>query len=228
MLIQIDNPSEYTFNYMLHQIKLIFPRCQTDFYENFILVLLPTKQHGVFPTIPTETLEEFLKNNSAWAGISFPVKSPLSLPAVYKEALDAIKLGKKFTKDSSHIFYYENYFLYSIIDMYNNDDFKRYYNQNLGYLCHPAYVQLHRYDLAKNDNLSELLFRYLMNNQNISKTSEELFLHRNTIVKKIQKITEIIHRPLDDALLCQALLFSFQVAHFSKTVLGKDIEYLDK
>lgn len=228
ILIQTDIPSETTFSYMMYQIRNTFPRFIIDSYKNYILIILPAKQHAVIPTAAITPLGDFLNEYSAYAGVSFPVKSLFSLPAVFKEALDAIKLGKDFESTNKRLFYYEDYYLYSIIDMCNNENFKKYYNMNPGYLCHPAFIQLHRYDLNKNDNLSDILYHYLMNNQSFGKTASELYLHRNTVIKKIQKIEEIIHRSLNDALLCQALLFSFQVIKYSKTVLGKEIEFLDK
>ncbi len=230
MLIRPGQISELKFNYMFSRISSFFPQYIIDCYQNYILILLPTIHHADIPSIDTKGLTQYLTEYDAYAGISFPVRSMFSLPAVFKEAVDAIDLGVRFSTGtgSKRIFPYEEYFVYAIIHLCKNGDFNKYYRKSTGYLCHPAFVQLHRYDRTNNDNLKDVLYSYLTHNQSINQTAQALYMHRNTLMKKIQKIEDIMNRPLNDALLCQALLFSFQIIRYSEVVLGEEIELQDK
>lgn len=75
-------------------------------------------------------------------------------------------------------------------------------------LTHPGVVVLTRYDRANGTNLRDVMFYYLMNDRNIAKTSELLFMHRNTTIYKIKKIEELIGESMDDPYLRHNLIFS--------------------
>ena len=58
-------------------------------------------------------------------------------------------------------------------------------------LCHPAAVKLYQYDSRNGTDLLVTLEKYLLYNKSIQKAGEELYIHRNTIVYRKQKIEEI-------------------------------------
>ena len=58
-------------------------------------------------------------------------------------------------------------------------------------LCHPAAVKLYQYDSRNGTELLVTLEKYLLYNKSIQKAGEELYIHRNTIVYRKQKIEEI-------------------------------------
>lgn len=65
---------------------------------------------------------------------------------------------------------------------------KEFYEETLG--------PLERYDTLNHTNYMDVLMKLMKNQGSIKETAEELFLHRNSINYKVQKITEILQMDL--------------------------------
>ena len=63
---------------------------------------------------------------------------------------------------------------------------------------HPALNMLLEYDRLHNSNLYNVLDVYLRNSCNQTQASEVLFMHRNTLIRKIEKIQELCKIDLGD------------------------------
>lgn len=72
---------------------------------------------------------------------------------------------------------------------------------------------LKKYDERNNRDLMSTLREYLEHNLNIAKTAEVLFLHRNTLIKRISKIEEILDVDLKNSEITHELYNCF---HFIK------------
>lgn len=64
---------------------------------------------------------------------------------------------------------------------------------------HNILYSLMAYDKKYNTNLIQTLEVYLNKNCNLNQTAETLFIHRNTIKYRLQRIEEITNTSLDDA-----------------------------
>ena len=84
-------------------------------------------------------------------------------------------------------------------------------------LLHPLLDQLSAYDTAHRTSFYETLFCYLRNERNHQKTSEELFIHRNTLFLRLNKITSLWDLSLDDAEERFYLLYSFYQREYEKS-----------
>ena len=57
---------------------------------------------------------------------------------------------------------------------------------------------LNEYDTQNNTQLCETLYNYLLNNKSLSQASKVMYLHKNTITYRLDKIKEIISDDLND------------------------------
>lgn len=75
----------------------------------------------------------------------------------------------------------------------------------------PAYTLLKTHDLAQGDDLRSVLLGYLRHGQSVNDTAEALYMHRNTVAKKLKKITALtqVERWTD------AESFSFIISYLS-------------
>ena len=83
-------------------------------------------------------------------------------------------------------------------------------------LQHCDVIALERYDEKTGSSLAETLYSYLRNERIMSKTSAELFMHRNSVMYRIEKIKQLIVSDLDDPDNRLALLISLEVAKAKK------------
>ena len=61
---------------------------------------------------------------------------------------------------------------------------------------------------AETEELLETLRQYLYCNGNLVKTSQALFIHRNTLLYRLNQIRDLLGRDIDDALVRLELLSS--------------------
>lgn len=71
--------------------------------------------------------------------------------------------------------------------------------------------KLKKYDVSHNCNYCETLYLYLLFEKNAVQTAKKLFLHRNTLKYRLEKIEEIIQVSLDDPMIRQRLLDSLYI-----------------
>jgi len=118
-----------------------------------------------------------------------------------------------------HIYHYERYSMYQIIDLCTQRYMSLFNHSDIMYLIHPIVVHLTRYDEKHRTNLRDVLYYYLLNSQDVKRTAEVLYMHRNTVSNKINLIRSICHIEFEDGGLCQRLLFSCQVMLYYERVL---------
>ena len=65
------------------------------------------------------------------------------------------------------------------------------------FLCDTGVLTLTRYDRTFNSNLRDTLFTFLTNNCSISETSRKMYVHRNTVIYKLNLIRSLIGDKMD-------------------------------
>lgn len=129
----------------------------------------------------------------SFVGIGIPVKNVKDLARSFKEAQVALEVGKVFDTEK-------------VIISYNNLGIARLIYQLPTTLCKTFLKEVFQKESI--DSLDqETLFtiqKFFENNLNVSETSRKLFVHRNTLVyrlEKIKKITGLDLRDFDDAII---------------------------
>lgn len=85
---------------------------------------------------------------------------------------------------------------------------------------HPALYQLLAYDKANQTEYFRTLQVYSLTLHNKESASRILCIHRNTLLHRLGKISELFHIPYEDQRTALALLNSFQL--YGVTTLGRD------
>ena len=109
--------------------------------------------------------------------------------------------------------------MYHVGDLAAQQFIKSFGHSDIIYLINPAIVELARYDKAHNAGLRDTLFYYPVNDRNLQRTAQVMFMHRNTVVNRIHKIIELTGLDLSDGELCQRLIFSCQMVRYYEDVL---------
>lgn len=81
-------------------------------------------------------------------------------------------------------------------------------------LCHAAVLKLERYDRKNGTAYMGTLHAYLATGKNVSEAAEALYIHRNTLAKRIEKMNDIITVDLDDRETVFHLLFSLRIMEY--------------
>jgi len=180
----------------------LFPDKQHDFVisvnETDIVIIkeLPGGENNAEVKAIAENIESALKNElqiKSIVGIGTTARHLRELADRYKEAQIAIDVGRVFDSEKT-IISYENLGIGRIIyqlpttlcEMFLNEVFKKNPIETL------------------DEDTLETINRFFENNLNVSETSRKLYVHRNTLVyrlEKIKKLTGLDLREFDDAIV---------------------------
>lgn len=220
-----DRQEKVPYRNILLQLRRFFPHENITLYQRDIVIMLSQKERSFrpnFESVDVDELSKFLIANNAMMAVSSKSRRVDGLPAMYsltkRAALIATALNDSVAQ--SHIIYYEDYSIYCLIDLAVKQYLQEPENHDVVYLVHAAVIQLTRYDAEHNTNLRDVLYHYLTCDRNLVKTAAATFMHRNTVLNKINKITSLLNLDLDDERLRQKLILSCQVILYIERVMN--------
>lgn len=130
----------------------------------------------------TEVDQLSVDGSKSSCGIGISVKGIEKIWKSYENALLSLKVNKivqdTFESGKKH-FWSELIFAH-----YEELEIEKIYRK--------TFYKLRRWDDEKNGNLVETLIAYLKNDFSVKETAEKLYIHRNTLNQRLQKIQEII------------------------------------
>jgi purine catabolism regulator len=136
------------------------------------------------------------------AGISGPAESLNEWPRVYQEALQAMQLGQRLKMHEMVDF--ESLGIYRLLGKLEDiTAVQEFTNQVIGPLV--------QYDEQHRSTLVQTIDEYFNHHGNISQTAEALFIHRNTLLYRLDRIQELTGHNLNQANMRLALHLSLKL-----------------
>lgn len=130
------------------------------------------------------------------AGMSGPAESLNEWPTVYHEALKAMQLGAKLKLD--HIVEFNSLGVYRLLGQLDEmPQVKQFTEQVIGPLV--------KYDSQHRSNLVQTIDAYFAHHGNISQTAESLYIHRNTLLYRLDRIQDLTDHDLNQSNMRLAL-----------------------
>lgn len=127
---------------------------------------------------------------SFYFGIGKHTNNLRTLYKGYEEAKNVAKINRLIRNDNVHIRYSEVGLYRLLLGIENKDLIKEFHDDTIG--------ELEVYDKVNETDYVELLISYFENNCKINETAKNLYVHRNTVNYKINKIEEILDLNLSD------------------------------
>ena len=161
------------------QLQTAFNTSMVTFYNQLIIMV-------VFEDTLKEkrqNLENFLKDHHLYCGISMKFKYYTSLYKYYSQTLACLDIRSYFNLDDHIIDYSE----WNLVHMFLH--FQDYCS--LEELIPEDVRILQEIDHAKGSNLTETLFSFVHNRQDITNSAAEMHLHYNTMKYRINRILEL-------------------------------------
>lgn len=145
------------------------------------------------------------QNSSLRIGIGSTKANLIELKKSYSEALKCVNLSN----DKTPIIDYDELgFTRLILDNKKNQEYLHYYDLFL--------KKIVDYDHENESNFLATIESYILNNGNINKTAQQLFVHRNTCIYRINKIQELFHLDIDDPYTRADILNCLCIARYMK------------
>jgi purine catabolism regulator len=151
---------------------------QNDAVREFISVI-DTQVHAEIPTCTYR-----IGVGSIISALQFTQRS-------YTLALEVLRLSQKMD-DEDRVHYFSDFIGYHLLDQHiQQKDLLEFFHEILG--------PLDAHDAEHNANLLETLDVYFKSNANLSDAAKAMFIHRNTLIYRIDKIKQILNTDLKDS-----------------------------
>jgi PucR family transcriptional regulator, proline-responsive transcriptional activator len=193
--------------YLNSNLLSLFPMSNSIYYEGDIVILNEGEGIGESHN-KIERVRKFLKENNLKMGVSSVFSSIEDCRIYYYQARHSLEIGGILEAEKC-ICLYEDIqpysFIYKAEAQLQKEDF---YNNSL-------YV-LKKHDEKNSTELYQTLYVYLKNNHSMTRAAEELFIHRNTLRYRLEKIVELIGIDLDENDNSFKLYYAYKSMDFYK------------
>lgn len=215
----IETEIDKEFN-VVEIVRSIFPTKQKDFVtavdEKSIILVKELKEKDskeeidqiskhIYYTLSAEAM------TSVYVAIGTVVNDLKNVSASYKEAKMALEVGKIF-EENKKIVNYEQLGIGRLIYQLPAPLCKMFINEVLHGLS------MDQFD----EETLTTVNKFFENNLNVSETSRQLYIHRNTLVyrlDKLQKMTGLDLRNFDDAIIFKIMLMVSKYMHYRETFM---------
>lgn len=174
-------------------------------YSNNLIGMIRVYEYEKIAVIYEEIREYLLKEKTEWSfyiGIGKSYDNLENLQKSFQDASCCISLAEKLGKEQEILWYSRLGFYRLLMSLENQEALQAYCDEILGALI--------RYDEENHTQLLETLREYFINDCNLQNTSEKMFIHRNTIKYRIQRIEQLtgrsFHRSFDSLELYNAVI----------------------
>lgn len=204
--------------YFPKRLENIFMDCKTVIIENDIVLILKMKLFNDISHVAD--FISFVRDSVIRCGISSTLYNFKYLSSGYKQARAAIEIGN-ILNPTLWFHKYDNYAVEYLLQF-------ALLHENCETLCHPAVGTLYKEDQTTGSNYLNTLELYLSSEKNTKKIAQALYIHRNTLIYRLEKITQLTCIDLDNTNEMEYLLFSIKLFHFYQAKERLDNELLLK
>jgi PucR family transcriptional regulator, proline-responsive transcriptional activator len=207
--------TQYLNNFTYKNLKLQIPGTYATYHKKGIVAVIPLKEEADSESELLETLKTLCQSEHIRIGISNSFKNIENFVSYYEQAHAAFELGQKLKTDEA-VCRYQDYQIFDLFSEVKNPD-------KLGKFCHPALSTLRLYDHKNHSELYKTLCVFIDKGCNIKFTSESLYIHRNSLVYRLNRIIELCQIDFTDINTIFLLRLSFLIDRYNE--LNTDTEW---
>lgn len=160
---------------------------------------------GVAP-VQHGALEKLALQDNARIGISWRFSDIMDFHHYFNQSVSVIKLAEKH-QDKNRVVNFTNYAFYALLENYTG-------KYPLDWYCHPALTQLRLHDQSHHTEYYETLRTFMITRCNQKQSAEQLFIHRNTLQYRLNRITALTGLDLSESMTTWVLLISFAIEKY--------------
>ena len=183
---------------------------QIIFYNNTMVLFTDRSVNPMDPTAAFLELRAFLQKKHIHAGMSRPFTSMTHVRDHYIQGMKALNLGRQLGHTSS-IQLYDDYTLYHLFEFAPDPRILLDY-------CHPSVLKLVQFDKENGTDFLGTLKLYINVHASAQRTAEHLFIHKNTVIYRVNKALQIMNLDLDNSNHLIAILLSMRILEYIGTI----------
>lgn len=208
--VEYNNQIELPYTFACWNIRNSISQLRPFICQNSMYVLRILSDGKDFSTfLNTEEEQLFLKcfhGQPITCGISGAFFSLKDLQTAAIQCKETLLLGKAGCEHTNKFYNFADYHTHYLLK-----ELKQHVPMKM--MSSPCYTILKQYDIEHHTDLCDVFMQYLKNGRNINQTSSATFMHRNTVLNKIKKATQIMHNDFEDSQMLVAFILSYLNDH---------------
>ncbi|HHU30581.1 MAG TPA: hypothetical protein GXZ53_07860 [Firmicutes bacterium] len=201
--IRRDNQMEY-----YKQIfERVLPSSYCVVYHNSLVLLLNQKHQKKLPEKNLADINRLLESFDMFAGLSHRFSCILEIDSHYKQACEAVDIGRKLHEGRQRLYKYEDILCYHLIKAAQQAE-------DLKSFCHPKLLDIIEYDTEYKTNYAMTAYVYFSSNRNPAQAAKKLNVHRNTIDYRIKRLEELFDLDFNNNDIVFSFELSFRILRF--------------
>lgn len=200
--------AQYLNNFTNKNLKIKIPGTHTTYHKKGIVAIIPAKEEADSDSELLEFLKNLCQEDHVRIGISNCFNNIENFISYYDQAYTAFEFGQRIRTEEL-VYLYQDYQIFDLLSEVKNPD-------KLGRYCHPALTVLRLYDHKNRSELYKTLCVYIDKGCNIKYTSESLFIHRNSLVYRLNRIVELCQIDFTDVNTVFLLRLSFLIDRYNE------------
>ena len=180
-------------------------------YKDGYLVLLLSR---LINQAEVNNINDFIFKHHFYMIISSKIKDLYSISTIYKDEVKILKLLEDSIKDYM-LYDLNNYLPLLPLISLNNEELLNFVNENISEVYH--------YDLEYKTNFLDTLYIYLVSNKSLIETSKRLYVHKNTVNYRLDKIKELFNIDYEDYNQNVVYITSILIVYYLKRSINKII-----
>ncbi len=189
-----------------HLVKSL-PDTRFTFHENGIAALVSLGDAPRLSQEMVEKLEKLAAKEYVRIGVSNLFFQVENFSKRYLQACRALELSFRLRPEET-VSQYVDYAFFDLLDAVKDPE-------QPGLYCHPALALLSRYDHANGTDFYHTLEAYLDCGCSVKDTAQKLYIHRNSLNYRLERIQELIQAALNDSRTRFLLEMSYRIDHFT-------------
>jgi len=161
-------------------------------HENYYICLFGGTLQEEYDSTHLLGIEKWLEEQNYYAGLSYGLYDITEISFGYQQALLTISKSLPMLSNVHYYTFSEGIVTYLVTNCGSAGklDFK--------HLCHPVIWRIYEYDQEYHTDYIDFLNTYIFSERSVKKTAEVLYMHRNTVYQKINKLKVIFNLDVDD------------------------------
>ena len=214
VLFSAVNITAAKLGYICRILDSVFPGTRPLICDDCVMTLLPMRPNERKTAL--DELHSFCVNADCSCGVSSPIPALGLLREAFSQAHDALTLGRALSMSDS--WYAKGRTDTAAARVFSHDDFSafraiRAFTQQhdpIG-LCRQEFMFLQRQDTENGTDNLRVLYYFLNSHMNYTEAARRLYMHRNSVFYRIDRICQSLGVTEIDPDLERGLLFSYMV-----------------
>ena len=197
-VLSIVSSNQSHFVYLCNEINMLSDNLTAFVYNTQMVVIINYLENNNL-NFYLQEIYKIIGEYNCVVGISRSFLSLRKLRIYLRQAVNARQYGV-LLKEEHNYFHYSRYQYYDMLMHYDKQEWSS--------LLSREYLRLKDYDSINNTDLTSTCIAYYLEGLKVSKASEVLHIHRNTLMYRLETIKEIINCDVNDVQILDSIYHS--------------------